>query len=274
MSFLADTHCHLNLNSFQEDLPGVLERARQKNVRRILVPGIDLEGSRAAVALAESHAEVYAAVGIHPHDALSWRDDTLAALRALAAHPKVVAIGEIGLDYYRDRSPRDLQALAFRSQLRLAAELGLPVVIHNREAFTDLWAELETWLGGLQASGAALLQRPGVLHSFDGDLEMGRKAVQKGFYIGISGPVTYKNAPLRCQAAASLALDHLLLETDAPYLTPHPYRGRRNEPAYVALVAEKIAALRDLPPDGDSLLFTRQVTWENAEKLFHWGVSL
>ena len=269
MQRLTDTHCHLNLSTFQEDLPGILERAREGGLGRILVPGIDVPTSQTAVALAEQHDWLYAAVGIHPHDAAGWTDRTLASLRQMAGHPKVAAIGEIGLDYYRDRSPRPLQMRAFLAQLDLAAEMGLPVVLHSREALEDMWPVVTSWQARLQTAGAALAEQPGVLHSFDGDLETGRRAVQVGFYIGISGPVTFKNALLRHQVAAGLPLDRLLLETDAPYLTPHPYRGRRNEPAYVALVAEKIAALHHLPPET-----VIQTTWANAEKLFHWGASL
>lgn len=269
MGLLTDTHCHLNLNIFQEDLTAVLERAREHGLGRILVPGIDLDTSRAALALAERHDLIYAAVGIHPHDASGWAEPALAALREMARHPKVAAIGEIGLDYYRDRSPRPLQAAAFRAQLALAAELELPVVVHNRDALADLWPEIESWQAQLRASGSPLADRPGVLHSFDGDLETGLRAAGIGFFFGISGPLTFKNAPLRHETAAGLPLDRLLLETDAPYLTPHPYRGRRNEPAYVALVAEKLAALHRMPLE--SVL---QTTWNNAEKLFHWGASL
>jgi TatD DNase family protein len=268
VGWLTDTHCHLNLNIFQEDLASILERAWERGLRRILVPGIDLPTSRSAVALAEQHPNLYAAVGIHPGDASTWDAHSLAGLRELAEHPKVVAIGEIGLDYYRDRSPRPLQRQVFRAQLELAGELGLPVVIHNRESTEDLWAELAAWRSELARAGAGLAQRPGVLHSFDGSAPFALQAISNGFFIGISGPVTYKNALERQTVVASLPLDHLLIETDAPYLTPHPYRGRRNEPAYVALVAEKIAALHDQTVDE-----IVQATWENAALLFGWGVD-
>jgi TatD DNase family protein len=267
--WLTDTHCHLNLNIFQDDLPAVLERARQQGVSRILVPGIDIETSRLALELCERHDLLFAAVGIHPHDAASWTDGTLASLRQMAGHPKVAAIGEIGLDYYRDRSPRPQQRQVLRAQLEMAAELNLPVVLHNREAIDDLWSEISGWLNQLTAAASPLVERPGVLHSYDGDLPTTQKAVEQGFRIGISGPVTFKNAPLRHQVASGLPLDRLMLETDAPYLTPHPYRGRRNEPAYVALVAEKLASLHDVP-----LETVWQSTWKNAEELFHWGASL
>jgi TatD DNase family protein len=269
VGFLADTHCHLNLNIFQEDLPKILSRAEDAGLRRILVPGIDVETSRQAVDLAERHPILYAAVGVHPGDASTWKADTLAVLRELAQHPKTAAIGEIGLDYYRDRSPRPKQQEVFWAQLELAAELDLPVVIHNRESLDDLWAALSKWQAELASSGKALASCPGVLHSYDGNLSTAEQAVGKGFFIGISGPVTFKNAAERQRIVASLPLEHLLIETDAPYLTPHPYRGRwPNEPAFVSFVAEKIAALHQQP-----LQTITQQTWDNAAKLFHWGAN-
>jgi TatD DNase family protein len=267
--WLTDTHCHLNLNIFQEELPQVLERARQQGVSRILVPGIDLATSRLAVELSRQYEEVFAAVGIHPHDAAGWTPSTLAALRDLARQPKTVAVGEIGLDYYRDRSPRSTQREVFQAQLELAIELNLPVVLHNREATTDLWEDLENWQARLVQAASPLIERPGVLHSFDGDLPTGRRAVEIGFWIGISGPITFKNAALRQEVAGGLPIDRLLIETDAPYLTPHPYRGRRNEPAYVALVADKLSSLHGLSTEA-----LQTITWQNADKLFHWGASL
>lgn len=268
MTLLTDTHCHLNLNIFQEDLDEILERAWERGIERILIPGIDVATSRAALELSERSPKLFAAVGVHPGDASTWTPDTLHILRDLVQHPKVVAIGEIGLDYYRDRSPRPLQREVFRQQLELAAESNLPVVLHNRESLDDLWAELESWQEQLAQDASPLASRPGVLHSYDGDLTTAQKAIAKGFFIGISGPVTFKNARDRQQVAANLPLDHLLMETDAPYLTPHPYRGRRNEPAYVALVAEKIAELHQQPVDS-----VIQATWNNADQLFYWGAT-
>jgi TatD DNase family protein len=190
-------------------------------------------------------------------------------LRDLAQHPKVAAIGEIGLDYYRDHFPRLLQREVFRAQLELAGALGLPVVVHNRDSFEDLWEELETWQTGLADRGNALAQRPGVLHSFDGTLLAARQAAGKGFFIGISGPVTFKNARERQETAAGLSLENLLIETDAPYLTPQPHRGRwPNEPAFVCFVAEKIAELHNTPVET-----VTQVTWDNSAQLFHWRAN-
>jgi TatD DNase family protein len=268
VGLLTDTHCHLNLSIFQDDINEILERAWEIGLERILVPGIDIETSQSAVAMAEEHSNLYAAVGVHPGSARTWNEETLSILRELAQHPKTVAIGEIGLDYYRDRAPRPLQREVFRAQLALAGELGLPVIVHNRDSFDDVWEELSIWHDELGSSGSTIAQHPGVLHSFDGTTTTGQQAAAKGFYLGISGPVTFKNAPERQNTTAGLALDHLLIETDAPYLTPHPFRGRRNEPAYVALVAEKISELH-----GISLEAAKQATWKNAAQLFHWGAN-
>lgn len=266
---MTDTHCHLNLNIFQENLAEYLERAWEAGVERILIPGIDVETSQQAVALAEKHANLYAAVGVHPGDASTWNNESLAILKELAQQPKTVAIGEIGLDYFRDRSPRPLQREVFRAQLALAAEVGLPVVIHNRESINDLWGELSGWQKELEQSGSPLSQRPGVLHSYDGTISTALQAAEFGFFIGISGPVTFRNARERQEVVARLPLDRILIETDAPYLTPHPYRGKRpNEPAYVAFVAEKIAELHGQPVET-----VTRATWENAEQLFHWGAN-
>ena len=269
MGQLTDTHCHLNLNPFQEHLDQTLERAWKRGIGRILIPGIDVETSRTAVALAERHEHLYAAVGVHPGDASTWQEDTLAILRELAQHPKVAAIGEIGLDYYRDRSPRPIQHQVFEAQLALAAELALPVVIHNRDSIDDLWKTLSEWQAALASNGSALAGRPGVLHSYDGPLQMAQQAATQGFFIGISGPVTYKNAHERQEMVSALPLKHLLIETDAPFLTPHPYRGHwPNEPAYVVYVAEKIAELHNQPQET-----VTQTTWDNAAQLFNWGAN-
>ncbi|MBE0696646.1 MAG: TatD family hydrolase [Anaerolineaceae bacterium] len=268
MGLLTDTHCHLNLTIFQEDMKETLERAWENGIGRILVPGIDIETSQAAVALADQYSNLYAAVGVHPGSAKTWNDDCMSILRDLAQHPKSVAIGEIGLDYFRDRSPRALQREVFRAQLELAGELGLPVIIHNRDSFEDVWKGLCTWQDELSSVGSAIAQHPGVLHSFDGTTAAGQQAASKGFYLGISGPVTFKNAPERQITTESLPLDNLLIETDAPYLTPHPYRGRRNEPAYVALVAQKVSELHEI-----SLEAAAKATWRNADQLFNWGAN-
>ena len=264
---LTDTHCHLDFQLFDEDRNQVVDRAREVGVTHILNPGIDLASSQAALKLAEEYAEVYVAVGVHPNSASTFDQNTLPRLRELASHPKVVAIGEIGLDYYRDRAPREVQQRIFRLQLDLAAELGLPVVIHNRQATADVLKGLTEWQTQLVEAGSALAKRPGVLHSYSDNEENGRRAIKINFYIGITGPVTFRNAPELQQVVASLPVEHLLIETDAPFLAPHPLRGGRNEPALVRLVAEKVAELNSCPVSEIAL-----VTSENAGRLFNWRV--
>ncbi len=244
---LIDTHCHLTLSQFEPDLEQVLERARQAGVEAMVTVGIDLAHSRAAVALAERYPQVYATVGVHPNDADTLGETTLAELRDLAGHAKTVGIGEIGLDYYWQRTPADVQKTVFRQQLDLAAELGLPVIIHDREAHDDVRAELRAWVRD-RLPGSALAARPfpGVLHSFSGDLAMAEEAYEWGFVLGLAGPVTFKNAREVHDLARRLRPDRLLIETDAPYLTPHPYRGKRNEPAFVRLSAAKLAELWEM----------------------------
>jgi TatD DNase family protein len=213
------------------------------------------------VALAEEYTAIYAAVGMHPHSAKSLDGAALAELRELARRPKVVAVGEIGLDFYRDLSPRDVQRRAFRAQLAWAAKIGKPVIIHDRDAHDEIMDILTGWAKGLKNS--PLAGRMGVLHTFSGDLAMAEKAIDLGFYVSISGPVTYKNAGRISSVAKALPLDRLLVETDCPFLTPHPHRGKRNEPAYVRLVAEQIATLRGMSFDDLS-----KATTANARRLF------
>ncbi len=266
---LTDTHCHLNLSTFQEDLADVLERAEEWGITRILIPGIDLPSSRLAVEIAEKFDFVYAAVGIHPSEANSWNDACMLELEELAHHPRVVAVGEIGLDYYRDHSPRDLQRAAFRQQLDLAFDAGLPVSVHNRSAFDDVWSDLSAWLERMHQVGADLVKQPGVLHSFDGTITQAKQALKECFYLGISGPVTFKNARERQELVKDLPLSALLVETDAPYLSPHPYRGRRNEPAYTHFIVEKIADLHAMEYSA-----VAQQTAINAARLFAWGAEI
>jgi TatD DNase family protein len=271
---LADTHCHLDFNHFQRDRHAVLKRAWEAGLERILIPGVDMASSMEAVSLAEANPNVFAAIGVHPNSALTWDVDSLDSLRRLANHPKVCAVGEIGLDYYRDRAPKDLQARVFREQLALAAELGLPVVIHSRNpspedqsCLTKVLDILTEWRrdAEIEAHGPALLDRPGVLHSYSGNLSAAKQAVDLGFFIGVTGPVTFKNAIQLREVLASVPLEHTLVETDAPFLTPHPHRGKRNEPAYVRFVTERLSKVHNLPYD-----HVAQVTTENARQLFRW----
>ena len=258
---LVDTHAHLDFGKFDGDRQAVIQRAREAGVGAIVNVGADLASSQRAVKLAEAHEGIYAAVGMHPHDAKALDGAALAHLRELARHPKVVAVGEIGLDFYRDLSPRDMQRRAFRAQLAWAAKLGKPVVIHDRDAHDEILEMLEDWAGGLQ--GSPLAGRLGVLHTFSGDLGMAERAIELGFYISISGPVTYHNARHLPDVVRALPMERLLVETDCPFLTPHPHRGKRNEPAYVRLVAERVAVLKGLPLDR-----VAEATTANAQRLF------
>jgi TatD DNase family protein len=262
---LTDTHCHLDFNRFDKDRAQVIARALEAGVTRVLNPGIDLESCRAAIKLAEENEQVYAAVGVHPNSALTWNDSTLAELEELARHRKVVAVGEIGLDYYRDRAPRDLQKQVFLSQLELAASLQLPVVIHNRQSTSELLEILVEWQAKLVAEGSSLAERPGVLHSYSDEIAPAMEAIEHNFFIGFTGPVTFNNARELQLVATTLPIECMLIETDAPFLTPHPFRGKRNEPARVRLVAEKIAELKKQPYNSIAC-----VTTENAARLFNW----
>jgi TatD DNase family protein len=248
---LIDSHAHLDFSQFDADRDTVVERARGAGLVAILNVGADLPSSRAAVALADTYDFIYAAVGVHPHDAATVTPAVLDELRALARHLKVVAVGEIGLDYYRDLSPRPAQRRAFADQLTLAAELHLPVVVHSREAHDDVLAALQGWGGS------------GVLHSYSAGPERLEEVLGLGLSIGISGPVTFRKADQLRAVAAAVPLERLLVETDCPYLTPVPYRGKRNEPAYVRYVVEAVARARGMPAEA-----VAQATAANARRLF------
>jgi len=230
---LIDSHAHLQFEEYAAELVGVLTRAQGAGVEAIINVGTDLASSRAAVALADRFPQLYAAVGLHPHEAATFTGEIGAALADLARHPKVVAIGETGLDYYYQHAPREAQQTAFLAQLELARASDLPVVVHSRDAKDEtlrLLAELTP-------------SRKGVLHCFTGDLDMAQRAIGMGFYISFSGIVTFKNAgPLR-EVAKALPPESILIETDCPFLTPTPYRGTRNEPAFVVRVVEQLAEL-------------------------------
>lgn len=260
---LVDSHCHLDFAEFDRDRDEVVQRARDAGVTFIINPGYDLPSSRRAIGLAERYPEVYAAVGVHPHEAKTVTGDVIAALRDLAAHPKAVAIGEVGLDFYRDLSPRDVQRRACEMQLALAAELELPVIIHSRDAHD----EVMSMLGRFASPAGHLAERgPGrwcVLHAFSAGDEVAQTALDMGICLGIAGPVTFAKARGLQAVARALPPERLLTETDSPYLTPHPYRGKRNEPARVRLVAEALAAIR-----GVSITQVGRWSLENARRLF------
>jgi TatD DNase family protein len=265
MLVLTDTHCHLDFDRFDSDRDQVLKRAKKRGLSRILVPGIDLNSSRAAVALAEKNPNIFAAVGIHPNNGSDWNTETRKFLVELADHPKVVAIGEIGLDFYRDWTPQPLQRMIFQEQLEIAAEVGLPVIIHNREAHYEVIPALIHWQEDLAKSELELANNPGVLHSYSGNIKEAEFVLKAGYYLGITGPVTFKNALEMQEVAQKVPPQQLLIETDAPFLTPHPNRGKRNEPSYVYYVAEKIAELRGISPED-----VGRMTSDNAKNLFRW----
>ena len=259
-----DSHCHLDFDRFSQDRSDVLERAWQAGLVWILNPGIDLPSNQAAIGLAATYpAQISAAVGIHPNFGQPWTAEIRKSLREQAQQPGVVAIGETGLDFYRQHTPYDQQRSMFEAQLTLAEEQALPVILHNRDADADLLRILKVWQQGLVQSGHPLAERPGVFHSFSSDNDTALAALEMNFYIGISGPVTFTNATERKAITSQLPLNRLLLETDAPFLTPHPHRGKRNEPAFIPLIAEEIARLHNTSPK-----HIADITYTNACRLF------
>jgi TatD DNase family protein len=262
---LVDVHCHINFDEFDRDRALVIERAGVNGIKLILNPGIDIDTSKTALKCSEEYQQVFAAVGVHPNSALSWTQNSLSELKQLAGEEKVIAIGEIGLDYYRNYAPRELQHSVFIQQLELAAELSLPVIIHNREASEDILYILQNWHKDLVESKSKLAVNPGEMHSFSGTLEFARALTSHNFKIGIAGPVTFRNSQILQSVIRSLPLESLLLETDAPYLSPHPFRGKRNEPANVRIVADKVAELKDI-----SIGQVAKSTTEIAHKVFNW----
>lgn len=263
MDAVFDSHGHLQLAAFDRDRDAVLERAREARVTGNVVVGIDGGSSRQAVALAARHSDVYAAVAFHPHEAKSLDADALRLLRELANAPRVVAVGEIGLDFYRNLSPRADQERAFRAQLELAAELGLPVIIHARQAEKETLAVLRSWTN----SNPALPRPLGVLHCFAGSAETARTYIEMGFLISVAGNVTYPNAAHLRSVVAAAPLERLLIETDCPFLAPQSRRGRRSEPADVVETAKAVAAIKNAAFDE-----VARATTENACVLFRIAV--
>ncbi|AXF56574.1 TatD family hydrolase [Salicibibacter kimchii] len=251
---LFDTHVHLNVEQFEEDKEAVIARARESGVTMMNVVGFDRETIKGAIDLAETYPFIYATVGWHPVDAVDMEREDLDWIESLAAHPKVVAIGETGLDYHWDKSPVDVQKDVFRQQIALAKNVNLPLVIHGRESQEDIAAIMEE--EGLGEAG-------GIMHCYSGDIETAKRFLALGFHISFGGPVTFKNAQMPKDVAKEVPLDRLLIETDCPFLAPHPYRGKRNEPAYVAKVAEKLAELQGLTFEE-----LTETTTANAKALF------
>ena len=248
-----DTHAHLEMEAFDGDRDAVLARAAAAGLTAIITVGTTLPDCEKAVALTRLYKPVYAAVGIHPHEVKEIDAGTYDALRVLARQEKVVAIGEIGLDFFYDLSPREVQLRRFQEQLDLAEELDLPVIIHDREAHPEILEILRPRKGRLR----------GVLHCFSGDSAMARECLDLGFHLSVAGPVTYRKADQLRAVAREMPLERLLIETDAPYLAPQPYRGKRNEPAYVVETARYLAEIRGMPVDE----LERQTT-ANARRLF------
>lgn len=251
---LFDTHVHLNAWQFKEDLNEVIERAVEAGVTRMTVVGFDEETIPPAIEIAETYDFIYAAVGWHPVDAIDFKDHHLDYLREYAQHEKVVALGEMGLDYHWDKSPKDVQEKVFRAQIQLAKEVNLPIIIHNREATDDV-------IRILQEEKAE--EVGGIMHCYSGTVEQMQPCLEMNFYISLAGPVTFKNAKLPKKVAKEVPIDRLLVETDAPYLAPHPFRGKRNEPAYVTKVAEAIAELRNM--DYETIC---EITTKNALAIY------
>lgn len=250
---LIDSHTHLDAEQFDEDREQVIERALAAGVTKIINIGFNRETIPTTLALADQYDCIYAAIGWHPVDAIDMQPEDLAWIEELSRHEKVVAIGEIGLDYHWDKSPKEVQHRVFREQIRLARKLGMPIMIHNRDAHQDI-------VQILREENAA--EVGGIMHCFSGSWETAKLCLDMNFYISFGGPVTFKNAKQPKEVLAKVPLDRLLVETDAPYLTPHPYRGKRNESAYVRLVAEAAAEIR-----GMSLDELAQVTSANAARL-------
>ena len=251
---LFDTHAHLNAEQYNEDLEQVIERAKSEKVEKIVVVGFDRPTITRAMELIEEYDFIYAAIGWHPVDAIDMTDEDLAWIKDLSQHEKVVAIGEMGLDYYWDKSPKDVQKEVFRRQIALAKEVKLPIVIHNRDATEDV-------VTILKEEGAA--EVGGIMHCFTGSLETAKACMEMNFYISFGGPVTFKNAKKPKEVVKEIPSDKLLIETDCPYLTPVPFRGKRNEPSYVKYIAEQIAELREI-----SFEELAELTTKNAKKVF------
>lgn len=250
-----DSHAHLDDSQFYGDRDKLISGFANKGIGCIVNPGADMASSHSAIELAERYPHIYAAIGVHPHDADSIGDGYIYELENMAGHEKVVAIGEIGLDYYYDNSQRDIQKIRFVQQIELAGRVGLPIIVHNRDAHADTLDIIRENIDKIPG---------GVMHCFSGSVELMREFVDMGFYISLGGPVTFKNAKRPIDVAREVPLERLLIETDCPYLTPHPFRGRRNDPGYVPLVAQKIAQIR-----GIGAKEVADTTFQNALVLFN-----
>lgn len=252
MSKLIDTHSHIDMDEFKDDIDLVMEKARAAGVEKIIVPSVDESSFEKVIALSDKYEEVYCALGIHPSEVLKAENEHFERILELARHKKFVAIGEVGLDYYWDKTNTKEQGIIFDRQIKIAESLNVPLLVHDREAHGDSFEHLRH-----------VHDIPIVMHCFSGSLDFARICLSQGFYIAFGGVVTFKNSRKSQEIVREIPIDKLLLETDAPYLTPEPYRGRRNEPAYVKLVAEKIAEIRNCSYDEIA-----EVTTANAKRVF------
>jgi TatD DNase family protein len=254
---LFDSHAHLDDEQFDPDRQSLIDSLPKRGISYVVNAGADLDSSGRSIELSEQHSFIYAAVGVHPHDAREMRDSDLDTLLKLAAHSKVVAIGEIGLDYYYDNSPREVQRKRFEDQLNLALKADLPVIIHSRDAHNDTMDILKAYSSGLKGC---------VLHCYSGSWEMAKIYVNMGFMISLGGPVTFRNAVKAVEVAQKIDMNYMMIETDCPYLAPHPHRGKRNDPGLLYLIAERIAEIRGMKAEE-----VAQITLKNACRFF--GIS-
>lgn len=258
---MIDTHAHLNLGDYTADQEDVIQSALESHIHRIITPGVTFESSFSAYELCQKHPDVFAmAVGIHPNNAEEWTPKVEAQFRDWAQRPEVVAVGETGLDYFWDDCPKTTQHHALRAQIQLAKDTQLPLILHIRDK-KNTFEAYEDVLTILSEENAA--EVGGVMHCFSGTLEFAKAAIDLNFYLAFGGVLTFKNAKELQAVALEIDLKHLLLETDSPWLTPHPHRGERNEPAYVKLVAQKLAEIKNISPEE-----VAKTTTENAFKLF------
>jgi TatD DNase family protein len=253
-TMLIDSHAHLEMPEFKKDLEAIIQRAKESGVEYIFTVGTEEKDWKRALEIAASHPSIYAILGVHPHNAKEIDHQTYPMLRELCRHEKVKAYGEIGLDFFRNLSPRDLQLKRFREQIGLAKELGLPVVIHDREAHRETLEILKSDRAG---------ECGGIIHCFSGDYEMAKACMDMGFYISIPGSITFKNAEGFREVVKRIPLESLLVETDAPFLTPVPFRGKRNEPSYVRYTAQKVAEVKNI-----SFEKVAEVTTKNAIRVY------
>ena len=254
-----DTHAHLFYPNFTEDLDEVIERAKSSEVDYIIIPATDIGTAKQTLALADKYEMIYAQVGVHPHETKDWTNDNLKVIEELARHPKVVAIGEIGLDYYYDFSPKEKQIEAFKAQIELALKLDLPVVVHNRESDEDIMQIVREYC----SSGLR-----GQFHCFNGSLSYARDLIRMKYFVSFTGNITFKKADLLRETLSNIRLHYIMLETDSPFMTPIPYRGKRNEPSYVKYIAQQIAELHKIPIEE-----VARITSINAFRLFGIGAE-